>query len=713
MTLLYVWIGSERAMALGWALVHSLWEGFVVAAALLAVLALVRSPRARYAAACAAMVGLLAGFGVTIYRLMPPQAAHRISFEVSPAVVISHGGAPVVPAVATAWDSRSLLPWLTPLWTAGVLLFQLRLFAAWMIAGRLRRVGVCQPSAEWIERLDGLRARLRLTKTITFLESCLAEVPVVIGHAKPVILIPVGLLTGLPVGQIESILLHELAHIRRADYLVNLMQTAVEGLLFYHPAVWWISNVIRAERENCCDDIVVATRGDAHEYATALAAIETNRWTMREAAVAATGGNLGNRIRRLLAQPELPRTTFAPFIAAGIMIISSAALLAAWKTPEPRIATMIQAISAPSLNPTPLLVAQSEPVQRKSPYDKWLLEEVPYIITDAERKEFKALTTDDARNKFIEAFWERRNPVPGSGRNEYREEHYRRIAYVNDRFPDKKLPGWKTDRGRIYITYGPPDEIDSHPSGGFRVTTRDNGMLERIPSPPFERWVYRHIEGIGDNVVLEFADTDKTGEYRLSSPPKEEAPMNQAIENLESLVKAVNVTEEERALREQISGLTAQKEAIAQQAASLPEQIEAQDQNLERLRSELRLLQIQTSLHELNNPRLYAFHSGGAGAQAVVVITPERRMVVTIPYEVNAERLIVSMTTVPQDGKMALWARSEAIDNPCKDKTSCLQNSFSTMPPSILPIGNYTLNASVKDAEGSIEKIYVVNFSVN
>src|SRR5207248_10168500 len=132
------------------------------------------------------------------------------------------------------------------------------------------------------------------------LESALAEVPVVMGHLRPVILMPVGLFAGLSVDQVEAILLHELAHIRRHDYPINLLQIFVEGLAFYHPAVWWISGVIRAERENCCDDLVVATTGDAHEYAVALAALEQNRWATRETALAANGGTLVKRIRRML-----------------------------------------------------------------------------------------------------------------------------------------------------------------------------------------------------------------------------------------------------------------------------------------------------------------------------------------------------------------------------------------------------------------------------
>ncbi len=128
-----------------------------------------------------------------------------------------------------------------------------------------------------------------------------------------------GLLAGLPAGQIESILLHELAHIRRHDYLVNLLQIVVESLVFYHPAVWWISGVMRAERENCCDDLAVATQGDAFGYAAALTALEQNRGTVRDAVLAATGGSLVKRMRRLLTQPEGPRAALTPVFSAAAL----------------------------------------------------------------------------------------------------------------------------------------------------------------------------------------------------------------------------------------------------------------------------------------------------------------------------------------------------------------------------------------------------------
>ena len=159
----------------------------------------------------------------------------------------------------------------------------------------------------------------------------------VIGYIRPVILMPVGLLAGLPARQVEAILLHELAHIRRHDYLVNLMQIVVEGLVFYHPAVWWISGVIRAERENCCDDLAVATQGDALAYAAALTALEQKRGAVRDAVLAATGGSLVKRVRRLLVQPEGPRAALTPVFSAAILTISVAAAMAAWQSTPPTV----------------------------------------------------------------------------------------------------------------------------------------------------------------------------------------------------------------------------------------------------------------------------------------------------------------------------------------------------------------------------------------
>ena len=155
----------------------------------------------------------------------------------------------------------------------------------------------------------------------------------------------------------------------------------------------------------------------------------------------------------------------------------------------------------------------------ESPYKKWLDVDVMYIISPEERDTFKNFSTDDERENSIEQFWLRRDPTPDSVENEFKEEHYRRIAFANDRYASG-IPGWKTDRGRIYITFGPPDENDSHPSGGTYNRPYDEGG-GTTSTYPFEIWRYRWIEGIGTDVQIEFVDPTYTGEYRMTMDPTE------------------------------------------------------------------------------------------------------------------------------------------------------------------------------------------------
>jgi GWxTD domain-containing protein len=148
------------------------------------------------------------------------------------------------------------------------------------------------------------------------------------------------------------------------------------------------------------------------------------------------------------------------------------------------------------------------------PYKKWLDEDVAYIITDEERAAFKQLSNDEERDNFIEAFWQRRDPTPDTEENEFKEEHYQRIAYANEHFA-AGVPGWKTDRGRIYIVFGKADEIESHPSGGTYERPMEEGGGE-TSTFPFEQWRYRYIEGIGQEVIIEFVDTCMCGEYHMT-----------------------------------------------------------------------------------------------------------------------------------------------------------------------------------------------------
>jgi len=175
--------------------------------------------------------------------------------------------------------------------------------------------------------------------------------------------------------------------------------------------------------------------------------------------------------------------------------------------------------------------------ENESAFKKWIDEEVPYIITKEERDAFKKLSTDEEKETFVEDFWNRRNPNPGSQENEFKEEYYRRIAYANEHFASG-IPGWKADRGRIYIMYGPADEVDSHPSGGTYVRPQEEGGGQ-TSTYPFETWRYRYIEGIGENVMLEFVDPTMTGEYHLTIDPGEKDALlhvpNAGLTDMESM----------------------------------------------------------------------------------------------------------------------------------------------------------------------------------
>lgn len=469
-------VASPVAASIGWTLLHSLWEGVVISGVLAAVLTLLRAPRARYVAACAAMLAMLSLFGLTLVR-MAPGSAHTVR-AITPISTV--GSSQSDKDLAGPWKPNlsAAVPWLAPLWLAGVLLMFARHFAACLSVRRFRSHGVCSAPDRWQNELARLSARLRIFRPVQLLESCVADSPMVLGHFRPVILMPVGLLAGLSPAQVESIFLHELAHIRRHDYLVNTIQRVVEGLLFYHPAVWWISGVMRTEREHCCDDTAVSISGNAHEYAVALATLEQNRLSGK-VVVAATGGNLVKRIHRLL-YPKA-NSAWAPFLAVVILVVIGAATVAAWpaKTQQEK-ASAIQPETQPALKPV---------------YSKWLNEDVFYIIDDAERTAFLRFTTDKERDKFVEQFWLRRDPT-----NKFKEEHYRRLAYANQHFASG-VPGWQTDRGHIYIVYGPPDEKESHPRGTKGST---------------EVWLYHHVEGIGDNGTITFIDSTGHGDFRLA-----------------------------------------------------------------------------------------------------------------------------------------------------------------------------------------------------
>ena len=192
---------------------------------------------------------------------------------------------------------------------------------------------------------------------------------------------------------------------------------------------------------------------------------------------------------------------------------------AADKPKQPPASTQRETVATPLTERQKRRQEEKLRKELETPYRKWLDEDVGYIITDEERAAFKRLSTDEERENFIEQFWLRRDPTPDTVENEFKEEHYRRIAYANERFASG-IPGWKTDRGRIYITFGPPDEREEHPSGGSYERPIEEGG-GTTSTYPFEIWRYRWIEGVGTDVQIEFVDPSMTGEYHMTMDPSE------------------------------------------------------------------------------------------------------------------------------------------------------------------------------------------------
>lgn len=292
--------------ALGIALARFVWQGAAVALGVGAILACMgrRPARERYAVAC---LGLLVMAVLPVTSFVSELAS--VASGVSPVPAVLGEGAltwtpePPLAAWVKGW-LWTLHPWLMTAWVYGVLLLSLRTAWAWKQAQVLTREGTRQASGAATMALVRMMERTRVSRPVRLLESVAIEVPTVVGLWKPLILVPTSTLTGLSVAQLESVLAHELAHIRRHDYLVNLLQALVETALFYHPAVWWLSARIREEREHCADDVAVECCGDALMYSRALATLEQLRVSVPVPALAANGGSLLHRIQRLLAAPQ-------------------------------------------------------------------------------------------------------------------------------------------------------------------------------------------------------------------------------------------------------------------------------------------------------------------------------------------------------------------------------------------------------------------------
>jgi beta-lactamase regulating signal transducer with metallopeptidase domain len=345
-------LGSAIAQAIGWALLHLLWQGVLVAAILAATLALLsrQSANARYLASCGALALLVVLGAATAYRAYDGDRESGVGGR-SDASDVALSASPTQDAnlqplgsdnrqlttdnwfTTLATFAKSHLPQIVLVWLTGVLFLSIRLLFGWLRAHAIAKRNATGAAPEWQRTAGRLAHALKLRRAVQLLESAAVEVPTVIGWLRPVVLLPAATLTGLSTEQMEMILAHELAHVRRNDFFVNLMQAVVETLLFYHPAVWWISHRIRVEREHCCDDVAVSVSGKPLVYARALTRLEELRVEDAQAFVAANGGSLIGRIRRLagtrIESPNAP----SRFVAGAALLTVLLALLIAPSLP--------------------------------------------------------------------------------------------------------------------------------------------------------------------------------------------------------------------------------------------------------------------------------------------------------------------------------------------------------------------------------------------
>jgi len=381
---------------IGWTLIHFVWQGAAIALLLAITLRALhrRSASVRYLVACAALglVVVMPLVTMPFVEVTEPPAEVGSAIEPVPALeplpveVVEVGELPIQPIETTPveftlmevhvpWTQRAVtalepaLPYLVFGWLLGVFGLSAWHLGGWAQLQRMRCRMVREVAKPLEAKLADLATQLGVTRAVGLLQSALVEVPTVVGWIKPVILLPASAISGLTADQLEAILAHELAHIRRYDYLVNILQTVVEILGFYHPGLWWISQKIRDEREHCCDDLAVHVTGDSVRYARALTSLEEMRHRGAELAIAAGGGNLLGRIARLLGRPtpRQGRFTWLPgliaLILATLIVIPTALVLAAPKPMLPEAAVAELSVQEEIEANTPAVETAPEPVE--------------------------------------------------------------------------------------------------------------------------------------------------------------------------------------------------------------------------------------------------------------------------------------------------------------------------------------------------------------
>jgi GWxTD domain-containing protein len=519
--------------ALAWTLAHFVWQGALLGAAAWALLRALpeRRPESRYAIACALLAVMAICPMVTLALVWP--GGHTPAVPSLEFIVPASLAEPArVTPVQASWTL-----WAVTLWLAGLMLMAVRAAGGWLWAWRRQytdRRPLPQPCLDAARRLA---LRMGIRRGIRWFAGARIDAPQVFGWLKPVVLVPLSALTSMPPQQLEAVLAHELAHIRRHDFLVNACQVLVETVLFYHPAVWWLSARVREEREACCDRVAAGECGDTVLYGRALVALEESR---ERYALAASGYGLRRRVRRLMGGAEGVRPAWLPaaVTAASLVLVATSANWLFAQVPAPPVPPAPVAAPAVSVPQAPAGEARA----RLSEDDfRRFLRDFAAVLIGSYRREFP---TAEFGDKWIELF-DKYGPLlhQGDGRPVAREdyqhslimqiaeeeskgtrfssahlywvqievgylitpeeratfltlkdeaqrddfirqfwqrrpgqekEHYRRLAYANEKFGSLS-----SDRSRAYILWGPPDEIESHP-GDFEVWTWRDGRSLRF-----------------------------------------------------------------------------------------------------------------------------------------------------------------------------------------------------------------------------------------
>jgi beta-lactamase regulating signal transducer with metallopeptidase domain len=368
------WFAPDTLRTLGWSLLHFLWQGFALAAIASIGMTLFRRASARYIVGVLTLLAMVASVALTFVLLLNSQSALQVTEAVATPVVVfvqkTFLVQPMQPILKGAPAVRSLssqaLPLLVEFWLAGVLFFTLRTAGSLIYLERLRRAASISVAPRLFAKCRELQARLGLQRVIRFCECRWLDAPAVIGWFRPVVLLPVRALMGLSEDQIEAVIAHELAHVRRFDSFVNLFQVIAESLLFFHPAVWWLNKRVRAERENCCDDVAIAACGNHLGYARALTTME--QWRATPAlGLAANGSPLAARISRILGLRHAAENRAAGLGASFVCF--TAALVAAsllWGVSHPAAAERVERALFSPLQPDQAPAPNAKPAPKPS-----------------------------------------------------------------------------------------------------------------------------------------------------------------------------------------------------------------------------------------------------------------------------------------------------------------------------------------------------------